>query len=462
MRLKTRLASTVIKAAILGVIAALLAFALAMDRSAPEPLRIAVTQRADAGVDVVFNLPRSVRALSFEALPGDYRGRQWRLAGDDFVVTQNGDSDAIVRRDGDGFNRVVLVAAPHDERLEKNYQPIAPYGDGGVLFYTGHFTPRDGQGRRVDAAFSFRPAPGANVVSFGAHADALDDWRSPTGQSAFIYMGPLAPAETPSVIAVIDPDAPEWVRDEFDALTPLVFARLSQAFGAALEVKPTVFLAAPLGEDEGRLRYAGDATQGQFQITLEGRAWTEPSDKARGIFRRATIHEAVHLWQAPARPKGEATPDWIHEGAADAIAAETLVALGLWDEAAFAADLAAARAECAQRLRAGTLKSAKARGDVRAAYACGHVIAEAVSRAEGAPASDFWRAFIARAADEGGYDEATFYDLVAERSGDQGFALALRRFVSTPAADGGREIDRLLAAAGAPRKRPPLAPVDGR
>ena len=63
---------------------------------------------------------------------------------------------------------------------------------------------------------------------------------------------------------------------------------------------------------------AGDALPAQFQITLAGGAWKAPSPKARGLFVQSTIHEAVHLWQAGARPITEEAPEWIHEGAADA------------------------------------------------------------------------------------------------------------------------------------------------
>lgn len=450
--------STALKAAALGVLAALLAFAFAIDRAASGAgVRVAMTQRADGRLKVVYETERPVRALRFDVVAGGYRDKRWAFEDAGFVIEAGENAERLVRRDGEAFDRVVFIAEPHDVRLEKNYQPTARYGEGGVLVYTGHFTPRSEDGARVDAAFGFYPSPDARAVAFGERADALENWRSPTAHPSYVYMGPVAPAETDDVMAIVDPDAPRWIVDEFYDFTPRVFARLSDAFGFALETRPNLFLAAPLGSEPGRLSYAGDAVPGQVQITLEGQAWSQTSDKALAIFRRATIHEAVHLWQAAARPGAEGAPDWIHEGAADAIAAETLVALGLWDGAAYEADFVAARNECAQRLQMGSLAGAEARRDFRAVYACGHVIAAAVSRAEDASVADFWRAFVVRSAQTDGYTEATFLELVRERTGDAEFAYALRAFIRTPPADPEREIDRLLGAAAAP-----LAPSGAR
>ena len=125
-----------------------------------------------------------------------------------------------------------------------------------------------------------------------------------------------------------------------------------------------------------------------------------------------------------------------------------MVALRRWDGAAFAANEESARSECARELDKGPLNGAKSRGDFRALYACGHVIAAAVARAEGASTADFWRVFVARAKEADGYDEAMFYRLVADRTGDKDFAEALEDFARTPLADPQRDIEALFASAG--------------
>ena len=312
----------------------------------------------------------------------------------------------------------------------------------------------------------FRSAGGAQVVAFGEHTKVLSEWRSPLTHPAFIYMGPLEPVETPDVMAVVDPDAPQWIIDEFYELTPRVFAHLAGAFGFSLATKPNLFLAAPLGEDEGRLSYAGDALPGQFQITLAGAAWKNRTRQALDIFRSSTVHEAVHLWQAGARPKGKGEVAWIHEGAADAIAAEVLLAINYWDETDYAEFFVGARDDCAEGLELGSLARARKRRNFRAMYACGHVIAVAVSTAEQRTVTEFWRAFISLSEDQNGYTEKTYFELVRERTGNAQFVDQLRYFVRTPLANPDREIDRLLAAAlsesDAPGDEAPLAPTGRR
>jgi len=434
-----------LKAVMLGLAAALFA-ACAARAPTPQATTIIFEQLPDARARVRFQLPSPVKALRFNSVAGRYRARHWRFEDKGFAHGADGEYDTITRRDGEKFRSVTLIAKPHESRLEKDYQPIARYGEGGVLIYTGHFWPREAEGVRARAVFTFEAAPGGEVVAFGARGTKLENWRSPTGQGSFVYLGPLAPVETPNVMALVDSDAPRWIIEEFGALTPRIFARLADAFGTTLDIKPNLFLAAALGDEKGRLSYAGDATPGQFQITLRGLAWQERSEKGANIFRRSTAHEAAHLWQLAASP-GEETPDWAHEGAAEAIAGETLAALGLWSAADYDADFEAARNACADRLAAGPLKGAAERKDYRAVYACGHVVAEAVSRAEGAPASSFWRAFLAEAEAAGDYSEARFHTLVRERTGDIAFARKLKRFIETRPPDAARAIDDLLDAA---------------
>ena len=412
-------------------------------------IRISIEQRDDASLRIIYDMKNGRRDLIFGELEAGHRERRWKIETPGFKLLRLADEDRIHRIDGKKFDHVVLTAQPDLVRIPKNYQPIARYGEGGVMVYTGHFWPMTERGGRANATFSFTPSPSAKVVAFGERADALDDWRSPMAHPAFVYLGPLEPVETPDVMAVVDPEAPNWIKAEFDTLTPRAFSHLAEVFGFTLDTKPNLFLSAPLGRDEGRLSYSGDALPAQLQITLEGGAWREPSAKALNIFRRATIHEAIHLWQAAARPSTADAPGWIHEGAADAISAEAMVTLGLWDGAAFETDFEKAKANCAAGLNEGSLEDAGDRRAFKAFYACGHVIAVAVSWAEGAKVSDFWQAFIEETRTSGdGYTREEFYDLVKARTGNREFTQSLKSFVRTPPANPAREIDRLLMAAG--------------
>ena len=439
---------------------AVVAGVLAMARAPAGPdLRVSIEQLEDAEMRVVYEWRTPRREMVFRAVSGGYRERRWEIETEGFELRRGAAEDVIFRTDGARFDRAVLVAKPDTVRLLKEYQPITAYGEGGALIYTGHFWPVRDDGARINATFSLTPAPGGAVTAFGDHAPALADWRSPMAHPAFVYLGPLAPETTAHMSALVDPAAPAWVRREFHDISMRAFEYFAGAFDDEPQRRPNLFLTAPLGDDPGRLSYSGDALPGQFQVTLEGAAWREPGDRALDIFRQSTIHEAFHLWQwSRARSEDEKSAAWIHEGGADAVAAEAMVALGFWDGAALQRFSERAGRECAEGIEDGPLAAAHLRGDFRALYGCGFVIAEAVARAEGATATGFWRDFMAAAAERGFYSEAYFYDFLAGRTGKV-FAEDLRYFVETPHARPEKDIERLMQAAGrAGEAASPLAP----
>lgn len=430
---------------------AALAAVAAMARAPAAPdLRVSIEQLAGGEMRVTYDLRRPKRELIFRSVSGGYRERRWEIETDSFELRRGATEDFIIRSDGRRFDRVVLIARPDIIRLPKEYQPIIPYGEGGALIYTGHFWPVTKGETRINATFSFQPAPGSRVTAFGAHVEALTDWRSPMAHPAFVYMGPLTPAATAHVSALIDPAAPDWVSEEFYDISAKAFDHFAKVFGAGPDTKPNLFLTSQLGGGPGRLSFAGDALPGQFQVTLEGAAWRERSDKALDIFRQSMIHEAFHLWQsAKARPGDEKTAAWIHEGGADAVAAETMVALGLWDGVALQRYGDAARRDCAAGIEDGPLAAAHLRGDFKALYGCGVVIAEAIARADGTTVTAFWRDFMSAAEARGEYSADFFYKFVGDRVDSRSFAEDIRYFVETPLANPERDINRLMEAAKA-------------
>ena len=419
----------------------------AMER--PEPaseVLVSITQEAAGNVRVVYQSRRPIEALSFLSVPGGYRSRRWVIDDDAFELQRFVERDRIERKDGKKFTRVEVLARPDLIRLPKEYQPVTPYGAGGAMVYTGHFWPVTKRGGRLNTTFDFTPFSDAHVVAFGSVAPRLENWRSPMAHPAFVYMGPLTPTETDHVLALVDPAAPTWVRDEFNALTPKIFDYFADVFGEPPHAKPNLFMSAPLGRNEGRLSFAGDALPAQFQITLEGGAWRERSKKGEDIFRRSTIHEAVHLWQHEARPGIAEEADWIHEGGADAVAIEAMSALGLWSASDISTFEREAKADCAEGLEDGSLATANDRGEFRALYACGYIVSVVSARAARLTASEFWRGFIDEAAQVDGYTADEFYDYVEDVTGNAEFRRAVRDFVETPLANPIREIDRLYAA----------------
>jgi hypothetical protein len=369
--------------------------------------------------------------------------RAFRVESEDVRLGRRNGRDLIVPiNKGARFSTASLVARPSPADSQKQYRPIAPLGEG-VVIYTGHFWPYTDEGARYAAAFDLDPGPGANAVAFGQTAARLQGWRSPHERPAFVYAGPLKPSRAGAIAAIVDPTAPEWARKHMLALAPRLAGHfeVTEAPGAI-----DLFLAMGDSSEHGQLRYDGDALPGQILVTLSGGGWRESSDGAKSVLAAGTAHEFAHLAAMGARPRLATVPDWIHEGAAEAMGLEALAAIGWIDRDELANARDAARYDCAEHLRGRSLARAERAGAWRASYACGHVLALIAARARGESVLDFWRAFEGRAETNGGYDETLFFTLIAEAAGPR-LARETQQFVRLSYAAPEKELLRLLDAA---------------
>jgi len=408
----------------------------------PEPAEARVTIAAGPAWELRFDLAEPTGALDLGANLAGYRAAHWTPESG-FVIAQEDGRDILRRRDGKRFGEATLSIVPAPIDLRKDYEPVIPMGDGGVLLYTGHFIPFTDEGERIDASLTIKAGPRAHVSAFGETASAFVDWRSPFRHPAFVYVGGRAPVDG-AVVTIIDASAPAWIVSEVSALAPRLGAAYEALLDRKLPVKPDIFVAIGDLSEPGRLSYSGDALPGQYQMTLAGGAFRESNGEALAVIRRQTAHEAAHLWQTAARPRSDAVPSWIHEGAADALAAEALRAAGYWTDEDVAADLAAARTTCIRALAGRSLAVAEAAEDWDAVYHCGRILNIAAAGREG-PAA-FWRAFVERAA-AGGYDLDDFIALARERGGE-GAAAAILDIVRISDARSAAAVDRALAFAG--------------
>jgi len=371
----------------------------------------------------------------------DYRANNWKVESAGVALAERRGHDVLTPDGGrKTFASAVLQVMPRPISLHKEYEPFVPMGDGGVIFYSGHFIPLRADGERMDARFDLIAADGANVSAFAETAPKILNWKSPYRHPAFIYVGPSAPLASDAMLSIVDATAPIWIKDEVATFAPSIAEALQGLLQRTLPARPNIFVAMGDLSEEGRLSYSGDALPGQYQMTLAGGAWVKSSPEALAILRRTTAHEAAHLWQAAARPKSDAVPDWIHEGGADALAAEAMLAAGYWSEADVEADFARARSDCAGALRQMSLQKAAAKADWGAVYACGRILNVAAAGAGGV--ASFWREFVRRTAVDG-YDEAAFLALAEERAGPDA-AKAMRDLIRINDARPDLTIERML------------------
>lgn len=410
-------------------------------RASGPTVEITLEQQQGGAWRLRYALPAPQRRVDLGPSLAGARARDWRVLTKGVeLVSEKGRDWLVPAKRGERLAGIDIAVTPRANGLMKDYETAAPLGAGAVL-YTGHFIPFTENGWRADAVINVRPRGGGVVSAFGETAPAFENWISPQRHPAFIYAGP--PVKL-SGGAFMEPSVNGWVREETETLLPGLFAWYSQAFAAPPERAPDMFLAMGDQSEAGRLRYQGDALPGQFMITLSGGGWESPANGARDLLRSGIAHEAAHLWQARARPSGGDAPDWIHEGAADALANEALEGIGLISHAEAATARAAARYECETELAGGSLDKAAAGGRWRAVYACGHALAVAAARAhnkEGSVAL-FWRDFLAASAANKGYDLPLFLSVIEARGGGD-VADGIRRFAYSRYAQPARELAML-------------------
>lgn len=413
---------------------------------------VTIEQRRGAPWRVGVALKQPTAALDLGPTIDGYRARHWRIETPGVRLSTRGGRDYLETGAARKFSQVDIRVDPAPVDLHKDYEPFIALGDGAVIFYSGHFTPFRDASTRLHAKLTIAAAAGAQVYAFGERAPTLADWESPYDHPAFIYVGAATPQESETLVTISDATAPSWISDEIATLAPAIGGALRGLFARSLPTKPTIFVAmGDLGE-EGRLSYSGDALPGQYQMTLAGGAWRDSSPQALAVLRRTTAHEAAHLWQAASRPARDSVPNWIHEGGADALAAEAMAAAGYWTPAEKAADFDRARRDCAAGLERQSLQKAEAEARWTAVYACGHVLNIAAA-GDGGVAS-LWRELVSRAGADG-YDEATFLALAEERAG-AGPAQAMRDLIRINDARPELAIARMLGEA------PDLAADEGR
>lgn len=135
---------------------------------------------------------------------------------------------------------------------------------------------------------------------------------------------------------------------------------------------------------------------------------------------------------------------WIHEGGADALAAQALGARGM--NAYVAKRHAEAVAACRIGLAKGPLATATARGDFELHYPCGFVATAALDvdlAASGSSLDAFNRRFFAKVAAAGTYTSQTWFDAARESRVSPGTIALLADLTGDDGAKALAALDRL-------------------
>lgn len=365
-----------------------------------------------------------------------------------------GHYDVLVADQGNMPQRVRLKFRPFTDDIETNYDAALAFTDGSVALYSQQFklvpmrslaeagaAPLD-VGELPIAAHptnvSFRDKSGP-VLARGKRLD-----RFTTGdEEAYVLFGKAEPNIGPALTTIIDAGLPEWLRGYIVRDMPRLLAGYAEMLGPPPTGQP-MLMASWSGATEGVTSMGGSVLPGTVVMTFEGEGVLKESPAVRDSVRWFVAHESAHFWLGQVVAYEGPQDSWITEGGADLLAIRAVAAADpAYD---VAKRLAEARAECLPFLAKGGVASANQRGDHRAYYSCGSIIALAAERASGGDFSEFVRTLIERHGQDGIVTRQEWLDLLDQRA--PGMAAEVAKLLDQGQADPAAALDRFAQRAG--------------
>ena len=402
----------------------------------PPPVAIDLSQHGTQW-EVRYTLPHPASAMRFVRV--DRKGTRastWSPVDPAFKLALEDGEEVVRRADGASFRQAAFRMAPQYIELEKDYAPFSPFGDGGLLIYTGRFHAcADKCTGEETFHLTLQPPAGAHAIVKGTVVESVDFEDRDDGTN--VYVGRAEPVSTPDVVAMIDPTLPEDVRTRLDSLLPRLMAFYGHEFGV-LSTRPMLFASNDAAHPGGGYGYQGGTLPGQVFVHRYGQnaAFGTPEFLARQDWFFA--HEAAHPYQHYPALADEGD-SWIHEGGADALAAVALQALGVIDAQAVQSRLQTSIEACASGIAKAPLRRAHIDGSFDSFYQCGFVMQMAVDAAARRASNGacglacVWRDFQARVAAGEAWDTDTFIAAARKRT-DERTAQFLRAVANeTPA-----------------------------
>lgn len=454
-------------------LAALLALLLGAGLAVPAAARdeapsatLAVTRDGDRWTaEYVFDGEAPAWAFARSALiEGErrpWRPGSWRVETPGVRLERRGDYDVLSADEGPLPARVRIAFTPFARGLEADYDPALVFSDGSVALFTGHFAvvpleaaeaaaalPADlaGTGIGVVApAATYRNASGP--VSLGDRAAA---GLETSDAEAYVMFGAPPSVETADLRSVVDPGLPAWIGDELAAFAPRLLGLYAERLGPQAGPRPTV-LVSWAGPTPGLRSMGGSVLPGLVVMRFEGVGVLEADLATLASARWFIAHEGAHFWLGQTVRYERARDSWITEGGADLLAVRATAALDPAYDAR--AELQREVDDCA-RLAVRPVVEAAGRGEHRAFYACGAVLA---LLAEASVQGDGFFGFVRGLIDGGGEDGVVtaeaWYAELARRSGDPELAAGARRLIEQGAADPAGHIAGLFQRAGIAHSR---------
>lgn len=426
----------------------------------PEPIAMAeVVRDGDSWtVDYQLDVRSPVWVFARSDLPRVKR-QSWRI--DTMQVLTPGVSlrrvghyDALVADKGNVPTNVRLRFRPFTDDIESSYDAALGFTDGSVALYSQQF--------KLVPLKSIAEAKAAPLV-----VDELPSAMHPTrvtfrdrsgpvlakgkrrasftiaDDDAYILFGKTEPIIGKSLTTIIDPGLPKWLGDFISADLP----RMIEGYADKLGPPPTgqpMLMASWNGPTSGVTSMGGSVLPGTVVMTFEGDRILEPSDAARDYVRWFVAHESAHFWLGQVVVYDGPQDSWITEGGADLLAIRAVAAADPSYDVA--KRLREAQDECRPFLVKGGVATANERGDHRAYYACGAIIALAAEQASGGDFTSFVRALIDKHGGDGIVTRAEWLSLLEERA--PGLSAEVVKLLDQAHSDAAAALDAFASRAG--------------
>ena len=359
-----------------------------------------------------FTLDERVPALFFprSALTREgqapWRPHSWRVLSGGARLERRGHYDVLVPTAGRRLPRQVRVAfAPFTGDLIADYDPALVFSDGSVALYTKQFVgyaagspaevtrlPRDLNGQSLrQTGTTMRFADRAGPVLFGGKRVARATVRDRDDEGSYVLFGTIRPVGGETFASIVDPQLPAWLAAALAEFTPRLFAHYSSTLGPRLGANPTI-LASWAGPTPRLVSMGGSVLPGIVTMAFEGEGLTRPNRDIRDNARWFLAHESAHFWIGQEVRYEYSRDAWITEGGADLLAIRAVAALD--PQFDVRGELQREVDDCARLSGKRGVASAETRGEHRAYYACGAVIALAAQSAGGVPFEQFVRELI--------------------------------------------------------------------
>ncbi|MBD3836800.1 hypothetical protein [Brevundimonas sp.] len=375
-----------------------------------------------------------------------WRPRDWAVLTPGVVLERVGDLDVLRTRDGGPTpRRISLGLTPRGDALEGDY-PALLFTDGSVALFTGAFDVfalarpdpaeltadeiADSRRQGANARISWKDRSGPVL----AHGRRTQNAETQDGR-AYVLFGRTRVKDAERLVSVADPELPVWIAASLETFAPRVIDHYAMKLGPGQTDRPTI-LSTWYGPTQGTTNYGGSVLPGLIVMTFEGQELLTPSEAVLSENRWFIAHEAAHFWLGQTVRAERSRESWITEGGADLLAVRAMQTL---DDRFDARELLQKEVDDCVDLGDRPVAGAGQRGDHRAYYACGAVLAMAAealqSRATGGDWFDFLQPLIEDNRASGVLLRSAWLNRLSSLSPDAALATDIDAFLDNGSAD---------------------------